>query len=87
MSCNLCHVNYAGLKIRANILSQGQSNGFPVYRLKNGKINGLHSRFNSCYKQFRAEQLEPGNDAYVALEVYVNSRGNGLEVETPGVRF
>ena len=87
MSCNLCHVFYPGMKIRANTLSQGQSNGYPAYRLKNGKINGLHSRFNGCYKQFRAEKLPPGNDDYVALEVFVNSRGNGLEIETPGVRF
>jgi len=87
MSCNLCHENYAGMKIRANTLSQGQSNGFPAYRLKNGKINGLHSRFNGCYAQFRAEKLPPGNDDFVALEVYVNSRGNGLEIETPAIRF
>lgn len=87
MSCNLCHDNYPGRKIRANTLSQGQSNGYPAYRLKNGKINGLHSRFNGCYKQFRAEKMPPGNDDYVALEVYVNSRGNGLPIETPGVRF
>jgi sulfur-oxidizing protein SoxA len=87
MSCNLCHENYAGMKIRANTLSQGQSNGFPAYRLKNGKINGLHSRFNGCYAQFRAEKLPPGNDDFVALEVYVNSRGNGLAIETPAIRF
>jgi len=87
MACNLCHVNYAGLKIRANTLSQGHSNAFPAYRLKNGKINGLHSRFNGCYAQFRAEKLPPGSAEFVALEVYVNSRGNGLEIETPGVRF
>lgn len=87
MSCNLCHVNYAGLKIRANTLSQGQSNGYPAYRLKNGKVNGLHSRFNGCYAQFRASELEPGGDELVALEVFVNSRGNGLAIEAPGVRF
>lgn len=87
MSCNLCHVNYAGLQIRANTLSQGQSNGYPAYRLKNGRINGLHTRFNSCYEQFRAATLEPGSDEYVALEVFLNSRGNGLPIETPGVRF
>jgi sulfur-oxidizing protein SoxA len=87
MSCNLCHVNYAGMKIRANTLSQGQSNAFPAYRLENGKINGLHTRFNGCYEQFRASKLEPGSDEYVALEVFVNSRGNGLAIETPGVRY
>ena len=87
MSCNLCHVNYAGMKIRANTLSQGQSNGYPAYRLENGKTNGLHTRFNGCYKQFRAANMPPGNDDYVALEVFVNARGNGLLIETPGVRF
>lgn len=87
MACTLCHDLYAGQKIRANTLSQGQSNGYPAYRLKNGRINGLHSRFNQCYRQFRAEKMPLGNEDYVALEVYVNARGNGLEIETPGVRF
>jgi sulfur-oxidizing protein SoxA len=87
MACTNCHDVYPGQKIRANTLSQGQSNGFPVYRLSNGKINGLQSRFNQCYQQFRAEELPPGNDDYVALEVYVNARGNGLPIETPGVRY
>jgi sulfur-oxidizing protein SoxA len=87
MACTNCHDVYPGQKIRANTLSQGQSNGFPAYRLSNGKINGLQSRFNQCYQQFRAEELPPGNDDYVALEVYVNARGNGLPIETPGVRY
>ncbi len=87
MSCAGCHVYYPGQKIRANVLSQGQGNGFPNYRLKNGKINGIHSRFNGCYKQFRAAKKKPGNDDYVALEAYVMSRGNGLKIETPAVRF
>lgn len=87
MACNQCHDVYAGKHIRANLLSQGQSNGYPAYRLKNGKINGLHSRFNGCYKQFRAEKSKPGNDDYVALEVYVNWRSNGLPIESPGIRF
>lgn len=87
MACSGCHDIYPGLKIRANTLSQGQSNGFPAYRLKNGKINGIQSRFNGCYRQFRAENRKVGNDDYAALEAYVNSRGNGLEIETPGVRY
>ncbi len=87
MACTNCHDVYPGQKIRANTLSQGQSNGFPAYRLSNGRINGLQSRFNQCYQQFRAEEMPPGNDDYVALEVYVNARGNGLPIETPGVRY
>lgn len=87
MACNQCHDTFYGKKIRANLLSQGQSNGYPAYRLKNGKINGLHSRFNGCYKQFRAEKSKSGNDDYVALETYVNWRSNGLLIESPGIRF
>ncbi len=87
MSCTQCHDTYYGKHIRANLLSQGQSNGYPAYRLKNGKINGLHSRFNGCYKNIRAEKSKPGNDDYVALEVYLGWRGNGLPIEAPGIRF
>lgn len=87
MACAQCHTAYPGKHIRANLLSQGQSNGYPAYRLKNGKINGLHSRFNSCFKNIRAQKEAPGSVDYVALEVYVNSRGNGLLIESPGIRF
>ncbi|MEA3413834.1 MAG: sulfur oxidation c-type cytochrome SoxA [Pseudomonadota bacterium] len=87
MGCTNCHDFYAGMKIRANTLSQGQSNGYPVYRLKNGRINAIQDRFNQCYRQFRADGLEYGSDDAVALEVYVTARGNGLPIETPGVRF
>lgn len=87
MACTQCHDSYYGKRIRANLLSQGQSNGYPAYRLKNGKVNGLHSRFNGCYKNFRATKSKPGNDDYVALEVYLGWRGNGLMIEAPGIRF
>ena len=87
MACTLCHDNYAGLKLRAQTLSQGQTNGFPNYRLKNGRINGMQSRFSGCYGQFRAKGREKGGDDFTALELYVNSRGNGLPIETPSVRF
>lgn len=87
MACANCHDVYAGMKIRANTLSQGQNNGYPAYRLKNGNINGVQSRFNGCYSQFRAEKRPLGSDAFTALELYVSSRSNGLEIETPGIRF
>lgn len=87
MSCNLCHDYYPGLKLRAQTLSQGQTNGFPNYRLKNGKINGTQSRATGCYSQFRADGYELGGDDYTALELYMNARGNGLTIETPSVRF
>ncbi|MGI9373918.1 MAG: sulfur oxidation c-type cytochrome SoxA, partial [Hyphomicrobiales bacterium] len=86
MACSSCHVDNAGNKIRANILSQGQGNGFPTYRLKWQKPGSLHRRFRGCNKQVRAKPFKTGSDEYLALELYVMWRGRGLPVETPAVR-
>ncbi|MEN8893196.1 sulfur oxidation c-type cytochrome SoxA [Planktotalea arctica] len=86
LSCATCHEDSYGMMIRADHLSQGQTNGFPVYRLKNAKLNGAHSRFKGCVRDTRAETYNPGSKEFVALELYVASRGNGLSVEGPSVR-
>jgi sulfur-oxidizing protein SoxA len=81
-----CHQLYAGKKLRANTLSQGQSNGFPTYRLKWQKLGSLHRRFRGCNKQVRAQPLKYGADEYVNLELYLAWRGRGLPIESPSVR-
>ena len=86
MSCKICHEDNAGNMIRANLLSEGQSNGFPVYRLKWQKPGSIHRRFRGCNKQVRAKPYGYGSDEYVNLELYVAWRGRGLSVETPAVR-
>lgn len=86
LSCASCHEENYGNYIRADHLSQGQINGFPVYRLKNAKLNGAHSRFKGCVRDTRAETYATGSPEFVALELYVKSRGNGLSVEGPSVR-
>ncbi|EPX77034.1 sulfur oxidation c-type cytochrome SoxA [Litoreibacter arenae] len=86
LSCANCHEDSYGLMIRADHLSQGQINGFPVYRLKNTKLNAVHDRFKGCIRDTRAETYSPGSPEFVALELYVASRGNGLSVEGPAVR-
>ncbi len=86
LSCANCHEDSYGMMIRADHLSQGQINGFPVYRLKNTKLNGSHSRFKGCIRDTRAETYSPGSEEFVALELYVASRGNGLSVEGPSIR-
>jgi sulfur-oxidizing protein SoxA len=86
LSCANCHEDSYGLMIRADHLSQGQINGFPTYRLKNAKLNGVHSRFKGCVRDTRAETYKPGSKEFVALELYVASRGNGLSIEGPSVR-
>lgn len=86
LSCANCHEDNYGNNIRADHLSQGQVNGFPTYRLKNAKLNGVHSRFRGCVRDTRAETYAVGSDEFIALELYVASRGNGLSVEGPSVR-
>lgn len=86
MACKNCHVDNAGGIIRANVLSEGQGNGFPTYRLKWQKPGSLHRRFSGCNKQVRATPYKRGSDEYVGLELYVKWRSRGLPVETPAVR-
>lgn len=86
LSCANCHEDNYGNNIRADHLSQGQINGFPTYRLKNARLNGVHSRFRGCVRDTRAETYAVGSPEFVALELYVASRGNGLGVEGPSVR-
>ena len=86
LSCANCHEDSYGMMIRADHLSQGQINGFPTYRLKNAKLNTVHARFKGCVRDTRAETYKPGSDDFIALELYVASRGNGLSVEGPSVR-
>ncbi|WP_341212852.1 sulfur oxidation c-type cytochrome SoxA [uncultured Limimaricola sp.] len=86
LACANCHEDNYDNMIRADHLSQGQINGFPTYRLKNGKLNAVQDRFKGCIRDTRAETFSPGSPEFVALELYVASRGNGLSVEGPSVR-
>tara|TARA_B100001996_G_scaffold118339_1_gene89577 strand:- start:291 stop:1100 length:810 start_codon:yes stop_codon:yes gene_type:complete len=86
MSCMNCHEENNGNMIRANTLSEGQSNGFPTYRLKWQKPGSIHRRFRGCNKQVRSKPFKYGSDEYVNLELYVAWRGRGLSVETPAIR-
>lgn len=86
MACAGCHEDNYGKMIRADHLSQGMSNGFPTYRLKWQGLGSLHRRFKGCMENIRAEPYKRGSDEFVALEIYLAHRGQGLSVETPSVR-
>ncbi len=86
MACANCHEDNQGKFIRADHLSQGQINGFPVYRLKDAGILSPQQRFVGCVRDTRAETFKPNSDEFKALELYVASRGNGLSVEGVSVR-
>lgn len=86
MSCANCHEDNFGKNIRSDHLSQGQINGFPLYRLKDQGAVSIHQRFVGCVRDTRGVPFEAGSQEFRELELYVASRGNGLSVETPAVR-
>ena len=86
MACTHCHGTYAGRKLRASNLSQGQTNGFPTYRLGWQKLGSVQRRFRVCDRMVRAERLPFGDDEYVNLELYLAWKSRGLPVEAPSVR-
>lgn len=86
ISCAHCHDYYSGRWLRGQQLGQGQSNGFPTYRLSSQRITSLQRRFTECLGSFRAAPFEPGSAEYINLELYVTARGNGLKIETPAIR-
>ena len=86
LSCSNCHEENNNNYIRGDHLSQGQINGFPVYRLKKGGLVSIHNRLYGCVRDTQAESFAKGSQELRELELYVASRGNGLSVEGPAVR-
>ena len=87
IACHQCHDYYAGRTFRGQLLTQGQSNGFPGYRFTTGEVVGTPERITGCLTNLRAEPYATDSDEYLALEVYMNARGNGLKIETPAIRY
>ena len=86
LACSQCHDQNWGQQLFSETISQGHPNAYPIYRLEWQTLGSLHRRLRSCNRGVRAE-LKPYGDAdYVALELYLAWRGNGLPLETPGIR-
>lgn len=88
LSCANCHLDNAGNRIRADILSPalGQVTHFPVYRAKWGDMGTLHRRYAGCNKQVRAKPFKAQSDEYKALEYFHTYMSNGIEINGPGSR-
>jgi L-cysteine S-thiosulfotransferase len=86
LACYHCHDQYAGQRLRGDVISQGQINGFPIYRLTWQTLGSTHRMFAWCNTSVRAEPYPDGSDEYVNLELYLAWRGRGLPVETPAIR-
>jgi sulfur-oxidizing protein SoxA len=86
LACTHCHDQQAGQRLRGDVISQGQSNGFPIYRHLWQTLGSAHRMFAWCNAAVRAEPFPYGADEYVNLELYLAWRGRDLPVETPAIR-
>lgn len=86
LSCQQCHTENWGKRLRGDTLSQGHGNGFPAYRLEWQSMGSLHRRLRDCDTGVRAEPLPYGDPLYIAVELYLAARAEGLPLESPAVR-
>ncbi len=88
MACAHCHVDHAGKRIRADILSPalGHPSHFPVYRSKWGGMGTLHRRFGGCNKQVRARPFKAQSPQYRDMEYFLTYMSNGIPWNGPGAR-
>jgi sulfur-oxidizing protein SoxA len=86
MRCGSCHEDNFGKYPRADLLSQGMSNGFPTYRLKEQRVIALHFRLQGCVNDVRGEAPAMDSEEFTNLEFYLAWRAEGLPVMAPSVR-
>jgi sulfur-oxidizing protein SoxA len=86
LSCANCHEQHAGSRLHGETISQGQINGFPIYRELWQTMGSTHRMFAWCNEAVRSEPYKPGSQEYIDLELFERWRGRGLLVETPAVR-
>ena len=87
-SCGSCHVQIAGMMLRAERLSAtiGHATHWPVYRGKWQRVGVLHRRFQECNSQVRAEPLEHQSESYRNLEYFLSYMNHGMELNGPASR-
>lgn len=86
LSCEQCHIENWGQKLRGDTISQGHPNGFPTYRFEWQTLGSLHRRLSDCDEGVRAEPFALGSQEYIDLEFYLAVRANGLKTESPAIR-
>ena len=86
LSCAQCHDDNAGQKLAAVTIPQAHPTAYPLYRLEWQALGSLKRRLRNCLIGVRAEPFPYSAPEYVALELYLAKRAQGMKVEAPGVR-
>lgn len=86
LACSSCHQDHAENRLGGSAITQGQVNGYPLYRMEWQSLGSLRRRLNNCMIGIRAEPFPEDAPEMVDLELYLTTRGAGLPIETPAVR-
>jgi len=86
LACGQCHDDNAGRRLRGDVISNGLGTGYPAYRLEWNTLGSLHRRLRACSLGVRAVQFPLGSAEYLALELFLAARAQGMAVEAPGLR-
>jgi sulfur-oxidizing protein SoxA len=86
VACTHCHDANWGRTLLNESVSQGHPDGWPAYRLEWQSLASLERRLRACFFGVRAEMPAYGSDDFVALELYLAWRAQGLPRSAPGVR-
>jgi len=86
LACTNCHDQHYGQKLYTDPLSQGQANGYPLYRIDWQRVASLERRLRFCYTGVKADIPPWGHSDIRDISLYLMWRGQGLLVEAPAVR-
>jgi sulfur-oxidizing protein SoxA len=86
LSCAQCHDDNAGRRLAGSVIPEAHPNGYPLYRLEWQGLGSLQRRLRGCMTGVRAEPFAYGAPEYIAIELFLMARANGMAMETPAVR-
>ena len=86
LSCANCHDDNWDRRLAGSAITQAHPTGYPLYRLEWQSLGSLQRRLRACIFGIRAQPYNFGAPELVELELYLMSRAQGMQVETPAVR-
>jgi sulfur-oxidizing protein SoxA len=86
LSCAECHDSNAGRRLAGSVIPQAHPTGYPIYRLEWQAVGSLQRRLRNCMVGVRSTPFAYGSAEFLALELFLMRRAEGMIFEAPGVR-
>jgi L-cysteine S-thiosulfotransferase len=86
LACMHCHDQKVGAQMRADVISQGHTTGFPIYRMTWQTLGSVERRLRACYSGVQAPLPPPGSAELRDLELFMKVRANGMVLDGPSIR-